>query len=64
MVLVDIKNEEIAALDMVLDQAKVKPIIGFKVISLRYKIENALRKNAEKAKSESKDGCDKCKEKK
>ena len=52
MVLVDIKNEEIRALDVLLDAAKVKPIVGFAMISLRYRIETKLRKNAEKAKAD------------
>ena len=54
MVKVDIAEEEIKALDVLLDKAEVKPIIGFKVVSMRYKIEIALQKKAEQDKKEKK----------
>ena len=54
MVMIDIDKEEIKALDVVLNKVEVKPMVGFKLISLRYKIENVLRKNAEKVKKDEK----------
>jgi len=53
MVKIDIDKEEIKAFDIILDKAEVKPIVGFKLISIRYKIENALRKDIERAKKDA-----------
>lgn len=54
MVLVEINDEEIKALDIILNKAEVKPMVGFKLISLRYNIDIALRKKMEKVKRDEK----------
>lgn len=46
MVLVEIEDAEVQALDVVLNIADVKPMVGFKLVNLRYKIDLALRKRA------------------
>ncbi len=43
MVNVEINDDEIKALDIILNKAEVKPVVGFKLINLRYRIENAVR---------------------
>jgi len=53
MVVVDISNEEIKALDVVLDKTEVKPIVGFKLVSLRYRIGVALQKKIAKDKKKN-----------
>lgn len=49
MVKVEITNEEIQALDILLDKVELKPIVGFKVVGLRYKIQQEVNKEQQKA---------------
>jgi len=48
MVSIEINNEEIQALDIVLGKVEVKPIIGYKLATLRIKIQNALMQEQKK----------------
>ncbi len=48
MVKVEIEKEELQALDMLLDKVEVKPIIGYKIISFRLRVRQAIEKEARK----------------
>ena len=54
MVKVEIEDAEIQALDVILNQADVKPMVGFKLINLRYRIDVALQARAKQAEEKSK----------
>jgi len=43
MVKVEINSDEIKALDVLMDKAEVRPIVGFKVTSFRIRIQQALQ---------------------
>lgn len=54
MVMIEINEDEIKAFDIILNKADVRAMVGFKLISVRYKIEQALQKQAEKVQKNEK----------
>lgn len=52
MVKTSIEKDELQALDIVLDKIEVKPIIGYKIISFRLRVRQAIEKEAKRIANE------------
>ncbi len=52
MVKINIEKDELQALDIILDKAVVKPIIGYKIIGFRLRVHQAIEKEAKRITNE------------